>query len=493
MLPHRTLETPGRTLETVVFSSIEFLFAFLPLTLAAYFTVPERARNTVLLVASLVFYTWGGGAFVLLLLFSAAVDYSAGRYVAGSLVRNNTRGVHTGIAISVGVNLLLLSYFKYANFAVLQLNAVGGRLGLEDIAWTSVALPIGISFYTFQSMSYTIDVARGRCEPLRSPFDFVLYVALFPQLIAGPIVRFHEIAAEIRSRTTRLVDFAEGSTRFVYGLAKKVLIADTVAPVVDAAFDGDIATLSAAGAWLGLLAFTVQIYFDFSGYSDMAIGLGRIFGFHFPENFRRPYSSLSITDFWRRWHITLSNWFRDYLYVPLGGNRDGPARTNLNLLIVFAATGIWHGAKWTFVIWGLLHGAAMLWERARSTNYVTSAPIVALARTRTIVLVIVLWALFRANSLNQAVEYFGALLGEGTGMLSADLVLQTADIPELVALSIGIATFFLRRSFSGSAVVTEEGGPHAAVARGMLFLVALPLSLLLIVSGTFSPFLYFQF
>ncbi len=485
------LAQPGP--HAVVFSSIEFLFAFLPLTLAAYFILPKWARNGVLLVASLVFYTWGGGAFVLLLLFSALVDYSAGRYVASSLAQDRTRGVHAGIAVSVGVNLLLLSYFKYANFAVSQLNAAGGRIGLEDIAWTSVALPIGISFYTFQSMSYTIDVARGRCDPLRRPLDFVLYVSLFPQLIAGPIVRFHEIAGEIRARTTRLHDFAEGATRFVYGLGKKVLIADTVAPVVDAAFDNDISQLSAAGAWIGLLAFTVQIYFDFSGYSDMAIGLGRMFGFHFPENFRRPYSSLSITDFWRRWHITLSNWFRDYLYVPLGGNRAGPARTNINLIIVFLATGIWHGAKWTFVVWGVLHGAFMLWERTRHTNYVSDAPHAIRARVRTLFIVVVLWTFFRAGTVPDAVAYVGSLIGGGKGPIGADLPLQTADLIELIALAIGLATFAFRRTFSGSALTTGGSSPAASVARVALFVVVLPLSLMLIVSGSFSPFLYFQF
>jgi alginate O-acetyltransferase complex protein AlgI len=297
----------------------------------------------------------------------------------------------------------------------------------------------------------------------------------------------------MKSRTTRLDDFAEGSVRFVYGLSKKVVIADTLAPVADAAFDNPAGDLSMVGAWIGLLAYAFQIYFDFSGYSDMAVGLGRMFGFHFPENFRRPYSALSVTDFWRRWHITLSNWFRDYLYVPLGGNRGTARRTSINLIIVFLATGIWHGANWTFLVWCMVHGGVMLWERARRTGYVDKAPNEALARARTFLIVLLAWVFFRDTSLSDAVEYFGALAGQGAGFLTGDIVLRTIDAREAAILAFGLATLLLPRTFFGGRLVTERSGARATTARVALMGVALPVTLLLIVAGTFSPFLYFQF
>ena len=290
----------------MVFSSIEFLFFFLPLTLVATFAAPERARNHVLLAASLFFYLWGGGALILLLLFAIVVNWGAGKVVARGVANGDARLRNLGVTLSVVISLGMLSYFKYANFMVDQLNNIGDAVGVGPVAWNRVVLPIGISFYTFHTMSYTIDLARGRAQPVRSLADFALYVSLFPQLIAGPIVRFHVIADELWKRSVRLEDFAEGTVRFVWGLGKKVLIADTLAPIADAAFDQGQGDLSVAGAWIGLLAYTFQIYFDFSGYSDMAIGLARMFGFRFPENFERPYSALSVTDFWRRWHITLS-------------------------------------------------------------------------------------------------------------------------------------------------------------------------------------------
>jgi alginate O-acetyltransferase complex protein AlgI len=431
--------------------------------------------------------------FVFVMLFTIAVKYLAGRLVGWAVVNDRPEWRNRGVVLSVVACQGVLSYFKYANFAVDQVNQVADQFGIGPVAWTSVALPIGISFYTFQSMSYTIDVARGRTEPLRNPFDFALYVSLFPQLIAGPIVRFHEIAGEMKTRTSRLDDVAEGTARFVYGLTKKVVIADTLAPVADAAFDTPAGDLSAVGAWVGLLAFALQIYFDVSGYSDMAIGLGRIFGFHFPENFRRPYSALSITDFWRRWHITLSNWFRDYLYVPLGGNRGSRHRTSMNLIIVFVATGIWHGANWTFLVWGLVHGGVMLWERARSIAYVDGAPHPALARVRTFVIVLLAWVFFRDTSLSGAFEYFGALAGQGTGLVGGDIVLRTVDLRELAMLAVGIGSVALPRTFFGGQRTSVGRGPRAGAARAALFTIALPVTLLLIVAGTFSPFLYFEF
>lgn len=476
----------------MVFSSVEFLFFFLPLTIALTFASPRWARNKVLLAASLLFYLWGGGALIVFLLASIVVNYGAGVLVARGMASGSDRLRNLGVAISVVVSLGMLSYFKYANFLVAQLNRAGDVVGIGPVAWTSVALPIGISFYTFQAMSYTIDLVRRRAEPVRSIYDFALYVALFPQLIAGPIVRFHVIADELISRETRLVDFAEGSVRFTWGLAKKVLIADTVASVVDAAF-ADSGGLSMAGAWIGLLAYTVQIYFDFSGYSDMAIGMGRMLGFRFPENFQRPYSALSITDFWRRWHITLSSWFRDYLYVPLGGNRGGELRTYANLLIVFMATGLWHGAAWSFLAWGLLHGATLLWERWRGTRYVDAAPRPTLARLRTLLLVMLFWVMFRTESVTGSVRYWHALVGGGSGLLAGDAVFESLDVVGLLALLLGVSTFWFRgQLFVGERLSLGTSRP-ALVGRVVVFAVILPITLLAVVSSTFSPFLYFQF
>ena len=316
----------------MVFSSVTFLFFFIPAALAIYTLVPPRLRNAVLLLISLVFYTWGSGAIVGVLFVSVIVDYALG-FVAAAGARDDDQGLRRlAITLSVVVNLSLLAWFKYAGWLIEN----AADAGLYSGAAPDIVLPIGISFFTFQSMSYTIDVARGRCGHLVNPLDFALYVTLFPQLVAGPIVRYHEIEPEIRRRDHTTHNLGEGAVRFGHGLVKKLVIADTVGVVADAAFGAD--TLTMGAAWVGALAYTMQIYFDFSGYSDMAIGLGKMFGFTIPENFARPYSAVSITDFWRRWHITLSNWFRDYLYIPLGGSRGRPVTVYRNLMVVFLLT-----------------------------------------------------------------------------------------------------------------------------------------------------------
>jgi alginate O-acetyltransferase complex protein AlgI len=340
-------------------------------------------------------------------------------------------------------------------------------------------------------MSYTIDVARGRARHLRSPVDFALYVSLFPQLIAGPIVRYHEIADQMRGRRTRLDGVAEGVLRFSHGLVKKVVVADAVAAVADAAFALPGSGLTTASAWIGLAAYTVQIYFDFSGYSDMAIGLGKILGFTFPENFRRPYSALSITDFWRRWHITLSNWFRDYLYVPLGGNRGGAATTYRNLVIVFLLTGLWHGANWTFVVWGAYHGGLLILERLTGQRSVRRASWAPLRRLVTFVLVMLGWAVFRADSLGHAADYLSALFTWQSG-----LALQVADaltVKATVTLVAAGTVVLLPGSFVTGRFLAAGASRWAPAARFVVMAAALPYAVLLIASGTFSPFLYLQF
>jgi alginate O-acetyltransferase complex protein AlgI len=477
----------------MVFSSSEFLFFFLPAVLAVYYASPRRWRNLVLMAASFAFYAWDSGVLVGLLVVSIGVDFVAGRVVARGRRREHPGTVRAGITLSVIVNVALLGYFKYANFLIDQLNAVGSALDLGTIAWPSVVLPIGISFYTFQSMSYTIDVARGRAQAIRNIIDFALYVSLFPQLIAGPIVRFHEVSDEIVGRRSSVDDFAEGVVRFTHGLAKKVLVADAVGLVVEPTFTMSPAELTTIAAWLGVLAYTLQIYFDFSGYSDMAIGLGRMFGFHFPENFRRPYSALSVTDFWRRWHITLSNWFRDYLYVPLGGSRVGTARTYFNLGLVFFITGLWHGANWTFVIWGAYHGILLILERLTGQRPVgDEEPNSWLRRGFTLLAVMVGWVIFRAESLAQAAGILEAMFTYRPGPLPAAMatVLTTRVQMTLVLASL---VFILPRSFVGGLVIPTQRGRAVAAVRAGLLLLGVPYTLAVVVSGNFSPFLYYQF
>ena len=477
----------------MVFSSPDFLFFFLPAVLAAYHLVPSRWRNLVLAAASLGFYAAGGGALVVLLLLSTVIDYSAGRYVSRCVAAGNRSGVRLGVAVSVLANLSLLGYFKYANFVVDQINALGSWLGLGTIAWSSIVLPIGISFYTFQSMSYTIDVARGRVGAIRNPLDFTLYVALFPQLIAGPIVRFHEISGEIEERSTTADDFSEGVVRFAHGLVKKVIVADAVGLVADSVFGLAPADLTTAAAWLGVAAYTLQIYFDFSGYSDMAIGLGRMFGFHFPENFRRPYSALSITDFWRRWHITLSNWFRDYLYVPLGGSRGTTAGTYRNLVTVFLLTGLWHGANWTFVVWGAYHGALLVIERLTGQRPVgDDAPNSWTRRGFTLLAVMVGWVLFRADSLAHAWAILEVMFIPNLGDLPAETAHVLTTRVQLTLALAGLVVLLPRR-FVGGISMPSDIGRWAVVGRVGLMLLGYPYALALVSTGTFSPFLYYQF
>ncbi len=477
----------------MVFSSISFLFYFLPITVALYFIVPQRAKNLVLAVSSLVFYTWGGGAFVFILLVSIFVDYFFGQLAQRGHDDDDRARKRLAVGGSLAVNLGLLAYFKYANFFVAQLNTLGDRFGLGEIAWQSVALPIGISFFTFQSMSYTIDVARGAARHLRNPLDFALYVALFPQLVAGPIVRFHEIAHEMRGRESTRDDTADGVLRFAHGLVKKVVIADSVGRIADAVFATPTESLTTSTVWLGVAAYTLQIYFDFSGYSDMAIGLGRVFGFHFPENFNRPYSAVSVTDFWRRWHITLSNWFRDYVYIPLGGSRVEAGRMYANLIFVFFVTGLWHGANWTFVVWGLYHGALLIVERVTDQRALVANPTrEPLRRFITLTAVVFGWVLFRANTLGDAWAMWSLMLRPVGGAIPS-AVLEAATTKNLMMLVIGAIVVLLPRSYNGWRTVVGERGWPPVAARAVLTFGLLPYALLLVTSGTFSPFLYFQF
>ncbi|MBP5342241.1 MAG: MBOAT family protein [Bacteroidales bacterium] len=389
----------------MVFSSHIFLLYFLPAFLLVYFLVPSRWRNLVLLVASVLFYAWGAPDFVLVLLASTVGGFYLVKVMA-SARSQGTRKLLLGVAVALPIGLL--AWFKYANFFVDNINAVLASLGLGVMTWTKVLLPIGISFFSFQSVTYAVDVYRGECTPMRKLTDYMLYITMFPQLIAGPIVRYNEIADQITNRRRlRWDECLQGFYRFTVGLAKKVLVADVLGRTVDTALAGDLSVMDMPTAWITIAAYTMQLYFDFSGYSDMAIGLGRIMGFRFPENFDKPYNSGSVSEFWRRWHITLGNFMRNYLYIPLGGNRRGVVRTYFNLWIVFLLSGLWHGAGWNFVIWGAWHGLFLVLERL--TGYAQWQKLKPFRVVLTTIVVMVGWSIFRIEDMSQCLQFVGRM------------------------------------------------------------------------------------
>jgi alginate O-acetyltransferase complex protein AlgI len=473
------------------FATPTFLWFFMPATLAVYWILPRAARNGVLAVASLIFYTWGGHAFVFLLLGCVAVNFATGIALDSPspfLQRHRRTALVTAIVVDVGA----LAVWKYADFASRQVNSLVHAFGGHGSHVLHFVLPIGISFFTFHHLSYVVDVYRRTRKPLRNPLTFMTYILMFPQLIAGPIVRFHEIADQLEKPSAdRIGDFAAGFPRFALGLSKKVLVADSVAPVVNSVFALHTSQLTTQNAWLGALGYTIQLYFDFSGYSDMAIGLGRMFGFQLPENFNRPYSATSITDFWRRWHMSLSRWFRDYLYIPLGGNRGTKWQTYRNLYIVFALTGFWHGANWTFLVWGLYHGTLLVIERVTGwgTNETRWR---LLQRIVTQFLVVVGWVVFRATSLPQAGHILGAMfVPTGHGLSAAVSTALTHRTMLIFALS--LLVFLIPGSFVMGRFV-EFGSGRAAIATKLAYVVVLaPIAAALVAVGTFSPFLYYQF
>jgi alginate O-acetyltransferase complex protein AlgI len=474
----------------VSFASPTFLWLFLPATLLAYWALPARRRNALLAVVSLVFYAWGAGAFVFLLLTCIVVNYLAGLALDPEGPRRFPARSILVAAVSFDLSVLII--WKYTGFASRQFDVLTKTLGLGAAPVLHVALPIGISFYTFHHLSYVVDVYRGTRRPLRKPVTFVTYIAMFPQLIAGPIVRYHEIADQLGDvRAHRLDDFAAGFPRFAWGLSKKVIVADTIAPVANAAFSVHGHDLTTATAWIGVLAYTMQIYFDFSGYSDMAIGLGRMFGFRLPENFARPYSASSITDFWRRWHMSLSRWFRDYVYIPLGGNRGGEAQTYRNLIIVFALTGLWHGANWTFLVWGLYHGALLIIERVTGWNEAAKSSMV-MRRAVTFLLVGVGWVFFRAESVPRALSILHAMFVP-SGLHLADVVDVALTNQRTLVLALAMLVVLVPPGFVFGRMLDADRTGAAHVARYAVMSVVVLYAAVLVTAGTFSPFLYFQF
>lgn len=472
----------------MVFSSITFLAYFLPIVLIAYFIVPKnwrRYKNAVLLLSSLVFYACSGVRYLLLMLAVILTDYLCGLLCGFGRTRSIKKlGVIAAAVISLG----LLGWFKYAGFFSENLSALG-----LPIPVVSIVLPVGLSFYSFQGLSYVVDVYREQAAVQKNPCKVALYVALFPQLVAGPIVRYTTIAEEIDCRQENLTDFSEGLTRFCFGLGKKMLLANAMGEIADAVYGYAAATLPAGLAWIGALAYTLQIYFDFSAYSDMAIGLGRMFGFHFLENFNYPYISKTVTEFWRRWHISLSSWFRDYLYIPLGGNRCSRLKNIRNLTIVWLLTGLWHGASWTFVVWGawflvFLLGEKFLWGRILEK---LPAPI---RWGYTMLIVIISWVFFRSSSLTNAWAFLKSMLGLGGGIQASAAIYYLLEYwPEWICALIACMPV---KQWLQSAL-ERKGTPlcQALLIWGpkVLALILLLASYMKLVTGSFNPFIYFQF
>ena len=481
----------------MVFSSTIFLFFFLPLTLLAYFVVGPRGRNLILLAASLLFYAWGETVYLLVMLFSIAANYLFGLLI--DQARQRGRRGRLAFVFAVATNLGLLGFFKYANFFVDNLNQVLPVLGLAPMDIGRVHLPIGISFFTFQALSYIIDLYRNETAVQRSLLNFALYKALFPQLIAGPIVRYRDVAREIEQRTVSLDDFASGVQRFIIGLGKKVLIANVMGRAADTIFATPAETLPATLAWIGAIAFMLQIYFDFSGYSDMAIGLGRMFGFHFLENFNYPYIARSIREFWRRWHISLSTWFRDYLYIPLGGNRHGAARTGANLLLVFLLCGLWHGASWTFLIWGVYHGIFLVLERVPAVRRLLDRLPAPVQHAYVLLVVLVGWVFFRADTFAHALAYLEAMVDFSRPPLFNSqlfLALNNEFSLTLAAAVIGSTPVFmlLQRWRTGRPIVPAPAMRWlAATAQVGSLGFVLVYSIAAVLGGAHNPFLYFRF
>ena len=465
----------------MVFSSSEFLFGFLPAFLLLYGLCPRVGRSLLIALASFVFYGWWEPWFVLLLLGSSALDFWIGRRIAAAQARGQ-RG-RGWLWLSITANLSLLGWFKYANFGVATFRALLQSLGWQgELAWVDVVLPVGISFYTFQTMSYTIDLYRGEVRQARSFVDFLCYVAMFPQLVAGPIVRYAVVERELTERRHSLAAVRHGVLLFQIGLCKKLLLADALAPLADSAFGAAApSSLGAAGAWLGVLAYAFQIYFDFSGYSDMAIGLGRMLGFHFPINFDAPYKSASITEFWRRWHISLSTWLRDYLYVPLGGNKKGPVRTYVNLALTMLLGGLWHGAAWNFVAWGAYQGGWLIVERRLGKRSWYGPLPLPLRVLLTFALVLVGWVFFRARDLSHAFEYLAAMAGAGGAGLGLD--------PSAVSVELGAAAVIVWLLPTSQRLANAPRWWFVLLLQPLFVLAALHLR----TQPENIPFLYFRF
>ncbi len=477
----------------MLFSSGLFLFLFLPISLLLFYISPKRLKNAVLLLSSLVFYAWGGVNYTAILVGSIILNYVLGICI------HRSQGQSTKWILGIGItlNLSLLMVYKYAGFFIENINRVFWKLEWPTFEDPGLLLPVGISFFTFQSISYLVDIYRKEAEVQKNFINLALYISLFPQLIAGPIVRYHDIAKQLVDRTFTLTGFGSGVERFIIGLAKKVLFANTFALVADNIFALSSNEMSTTTAWLGILCYSLQIYYDFSGYSDMAIGLGKMFGFDFLENFNFPYVARSIQDFWRRWHISLSNWFRDYLYLPLGGNRVSSKRLYVNLFIVFFLTGFWHGSSWNFIFWGLLHGFFIVLERIGLLKILQSAwrP---LQHIYTLLVVVFAWVFFRAENLAHGWDYCKHMLGlqDTVGVQQNWRWYVDAHfyfVLILALLSAGGLWPWLNKHLKNILFPTGKRAVFNQIVAALLIFCLFSLSVTYLVSGTYNPFIYFRF
>ncbi|NNE93439.1 MAG: MBOAT family protein [Verrucomicrobiales bacterium] len=473
----------------MVFSSHIFLFYFLPIALLLYYASPRAMKHLMLTLMSYVFYGWWNPWFTLLMLGSTIIDYACGKMITADGASEKRR--KAGMYISVIMNLSVLAFFKYSAFFATEVSGLSQMLGLGAVEvpefFRTIVLPVGISFYTFQSMSYSIDLYRGHAVPARNFIDFACYVSMFPQLVAGPIVRYGSVADQLQQRDHTLPGFVAGFTRFNFGFAKKIILANPMGNIADACFGAGEGILNTPMAWIGVTAYAFQIYFDFSAYSDMAIGLGRMFGFRFPENFNSPYKSKSITEFWRRWHISLSSFLRDYLYIPLGGNRKGEVRTYINLMLVMLIGGLWHGASWNFVVWGAIHGAMLAFERLMGKDSWYGKLPNPLRVAITFIIVLITWVFFRAENFEVAQRYLGSMFGFGGEAEAAGLLQATQLRPLNIAF---LLLCFVMAFFAPRTAKFLEKTTAWKIAAG---LVLLYISVRMLFTQGANPFLYFQF
>lgn len=485
----------------MVFSSVLFLFYFFPAVILLYYIAPRKLKNLILFISSLIFYAWGEPVYILLMLLTITLGYFSGLILNKYLLNNKKIKARAVVILTIVIDLGILGFFKYGDFVINNINTIFNT----SIAPLNLPLPIGISFYTFQTMSYTIDLYRGDTKVQRNFIAFGTYVALFPQLIAGPIVRFKTVAEELDNRKENLDDFSSGIQRFVLGLGKKVLLANNIGMLWDSISAMNVESLPVVTAWIGILAYTFQIYFDFSGYSDMAIGLGRMFGFHFLENFNYPYISKSITEFWRRWHISLSTWFKEYVYIPLGGNRNGILKQFRNIAIVWLLTGLWHGASWNFIAWGVYFGIILMIEKLFLLKFLQKAPSI-ICHIYTMFLVIISWALFAFDNFTQAFNYIKAMFGgygsavynkESLYLLTTNivmfviLILASTPIPKILADK--LANIGNKTKIKKMSTVASDGSVLFFAFKQIYLVVILVVAIAYMVDASFNPFLYFKF
>ena len=467
----------------MVFSSLTFLFVFLPVILIVYYLSPKKIRNTILFIGSLIFYAWGEPVYILIMLFSTAFDYANGILIKKYKETKQLKKSRMVLITSIVVNLGILCFFKYSNFFIENIRNIFNL----DIQLLNIVLPIGISFYTFQTMSYTIDVYLGKVEAQKNIIDFGTYVTFFPQLVAGPIIKYRDVNIQLKNRKETIDDFSYGINRLSRGLFKKVILANNIGILWNQIIGQPISEIPVLTAWFGAICFSFQIYFDFSGYSDMAIGLGRMFGFHFPENFDHPYTSKSITEFWRRWHISLGTWFKEYVYIPLGGSKKGRKRLVINLLIVWTLTGLWHGASWNFVIWGVYFGVLLIIEKLILEKYLEKLPSI-FRHIYTMFFVVISWIIFAFDDMTNVCTYLKAMFGmNNTVLLNSELLYMISTHALLIIICILASTTFMKK------ININKDKNWYVIIRNLACMAMFFISVCFLIGSTYNPFLYFRF